>query len=72
MVPSPDRFSDHLRVLAVIGMVLGQNLDQLLKGAVPEVAASALLRVAGLTRWQLAVGAVIDVEPVHGRFRALR
>jgi hypothetical protein len=53
-------------------MVLGQNLDQLLKGAVPEVAASALLRVAGLTRWQLAVGAVIDVEPVHGRFRALR
>ena len=55
-------------IFSVVGMIFGQDRDQLLRRAVPQVTGRQLLRVALLSRWWRRITcAVVDVEAVDSR-----
>jgi hypothetical protein len=68
-IPSPDHFRDHLAVLAIIGMILRQNFDQLLVSAIPKKTWPALLWVGRPPRRRRVICGVINVEAVNRTFR---
>ena len=55
-------------VLSVVGMIFGQDRDQLLRGGIPPIRRATLLRLPASRRRRV-IYAVIDVDAVERRFR---